>query len=41
MVQETYETGATVSLVAHRHGVAPNQLIGWRKLSYDKLNCYV
>jgi transposase len=26
MVEETYEPGATVSLVARRHGVAPNQL---------------
>lgn len=33
MVQETYEAGATVSLVARRHGVAPNQLFGWRKLA--------
>lgn len=33
MVQETYEAGSTVSLVARRHGVAPNQLFGWRKLA--------
>ena len=33
MVAETYEAGATVSLVARRHGVAPNQLFTWRKLA--------
>jgi transposase len=33
MVQETYEPGVTVSLVARRRGVAPNQLFGWRKLA--------
>ena len=33
MVQETYEAGSTVSLVARRHGVALNQLFGWRKLA--------
>ena len=27
MVEETFEPGATVSLVARRHGVAPNQLL--------------
>ena len=26
MVEETFEPGMTVSLVARRHGVAPNQL---------------
>jgi transposase len=31
IVQETYEPDVTVSLVARRHGVAPNQL--WRKLA--------
>ena len=30
MVEETFEPGMTVSLVARRHGVAPNQL--WRRL---------
>jgi transposase-like protein len=32
MVEETFEPGMTVSLVARRHGVAPNQLsrgVGW------------
>jgi transposase len=33
IVQETYEPDATVSLVARRHGVAPNQLFRWRKLA--------
>jgi len=33
MVEETYEPGSTVSLVARRHGVAPNQLFTWRRLA--------
>ena len=33
IVQETYEPDTTVSLVARRHGVAPNQLFRWRKLA--------
>jgi transposase len=33
IVHETYETDATVSLVAGRHGIAPNQLFAWRKLA--------
>jgi transposase len=33
IVQETCEPDATVSLVARRHGVAPNQLFRWRKLA--------
>jgi len=32
MVRETYEAGMTVSLVARRHGINPNQLFHWRKL---------
>jgi transposase len=32
LVEETYEPGATVSSVARRHGVAPNQLFTWRRL---------
>src|SRR5262249_51818676 len=32
MVDETFEAGMTVSLVARRHGVAPNQLFTWRRL---------
>ena len=31
MVEETLEPGMTVSLVARRHGVAPNQLFSWRR----------
>ena len=33
MVRETYEPGMTVSLVARRHGINPNQLFHWRKPS--------
>ncbi len=33
MVAETYEPGTTVSLVARRHGIAPNQLFLLRKLA--------
>lgn len=32
MVRETYEPGMSVSLVARKHGVNPNQLFQWRKL---------
>ncbi len=32
MVEETFEPGMTVSLVARRHGVATNQLFTWRRL---------
>lgn len=32
MVQETYAPGMSVSLVARRHGIAPNQLFRWRRL---------
>src|SRR5512132_3754467 len=32
MVAETQEPGMTVSLVARRHGIAPNQLVHWRRL---------
>ena len=32
MVEETFEPSMTVSLVARRHGVAPNQLFTWRRL---------
>lgn len=32
MVRETYEPGMSVSLVARRHGINPNQLFQWRKL---------
>jgi len=32
MVRETYEPGMSVSLVARRHSINPNQLFQWRKL---------
>jgi transposase len=32
MVHETYAPGMSVSLVARRHGIAPNQLFRWRRL---------
>ena len=32
MFEETFEPGMTVSLVARRRGVAPNQLFTWRRL---------
>ena len=32
IVQETYAPGVSVSLVARRHGIAPNQLFTWRRL---------
>ena len=32
LVQETYAAGMSVSLVARRHGIAPNQLFRWRRL---------
>jgi transposase len=32
MVQETYAPGMSVSLVARRHGIGPNQLFRWRRL---------
>ncbi|UAX94655.1 IS3 family transposase [Ensifer adhaerens] len=33
IIQETYEADATVSVVARRHGIQPNQLFAWRKLA--------
>jgi transposase len=32
IVSETYAPGMSVSLVARRHGIAPNQLFTWRRL---------
>lgn len=33
IVAETQEPGVAVSLVARRHGMAPNQLFLWRRLA--------
>ncbi|WP_086004916.1 IS3 family transposase [Ralstonia solanacearum] len=33
MVRESFEPGKTVSMVARQHGVNPNQVFHWRKLS--------
>ncbi len=33
MIAETREPGVTVSLVARRRGVSPNQLFTWRRLA--------
>jgi transposase len=33
IVAESYESGATVSAVARRHGVTPQQLFAWRRLA--------
>lgn len=33
IIQETYEADATVSIVARRHGIQPNQLFAWRRLA--------
>lgn len=35
MVREGFEPGQTVSLVACRHAINPNQLFHWRKLHQD------
>jgi len=35
IVQETYEPGQTVSSVARKHGIAPNQLFYWRRRMED------
>ena len=32
-IAETYEPAVTVSLVARRHGIAPNQLFAWQRLA--------
>jgi len=33
IVNETYQPGMSVSAVARRHGIAPNQLFQWRRLA--------
>ena len=33
IIQETYDPDATVSIVARRYGIQPNQLFTWRKLA--------
>ena len=35
IVQETYESGVTLSLVARRHGIPPSQLFYWRRRMED------
>ncbi|MGP8431906.1 IS3 family transposase [Paraburkholderia fungorum] len=35
MVRESFEPGKSVSMVARKHGVNPNQLFHWRKLHQD------
>jgi len=35
MVMETYEPGMTLSHVARKHGIAPNQLFLWRRAMED------
>jgi transposase len=31
IIAETYESGGTVSAIARRHGLTPQQLFGWRR----------
>ncbi|MBK1671501.1 hypothetical protein CKO28_26230 [Rhodovibrio sodomensis] len=37
MVQESFAPGASVSAVARRHGISPQQLTGWRRAARDGL----
>jgi transposase len=37
MVEEIYAPGASVSLVARRHRVNPNQFFSWRRLAADEV----
>jgi len=36
IIQKTCEPDATVSIVACRHGIQPNQLFAWRKLASQR-----
>lgn len=35
LVEETYEPGMSVSLVARKHGISASQLFNWRKLERE------
>jgi transposase len=35
VVQESFAPGASVSAVARRHGISPQQLTGWRRAARD------
>ena len=35
IVQETYEAGMSVSLIARKHGIPPSQLFYWRRRMED------
>jgi transposase len=35
IVQESFAPGASVSAVARRHGISPQQLTGWRRAARD------
>jgi transposase len=35
IVQETYEPGMSVSAVARKHGIPPNQIFRWRRMMED------
>ncbi len=35
IVEESFQSGETVSVVARRHGVAPNLLFRWRRLASE------
>jgi transposase len=37
IVQESFRPGASVSAVARRHGISPQQLTGWRRAARDGL----
>ena len=39
IVEETYLPGMSVSHVARLHGVAPNQLFGWRRQAESGAIC--